>query len=110
MLSTCLPVYADTELDRDGLPRVSSAFTPRPPEADSVKDADLALTRKWLDFHAEPIAFEEQVLASIAGLASGLSSKCAPEQMSNLTPIRKEVDQLRVRGAAWLRRRQELES
>ena len=87
------------------------AFTPHPPEAESVNDADLALTRKWLDFYAELIAFEEQVLVSIAGLASGLRPEVrARAEESNLIPIRKEVDQLRVRRAAWLRRHQELES
>lgn len=48
------------------------AFTPDPPEAESVKDADLTVTQQWLDSYAELIAFEEQVLAPRAtrGLAA----------------------------------------
>ncbi len=64
-----------------------------------------------LDSYAVPIAFEEQVLASIVGLANGLKPDVrARAAENNLIPIRKEVDQVRARRAAWLRQRRELES
>ena len=88
----------------------TQAFVPDPPEAESVKDADLTVTQQWLDFYAELITFEEQVLASIVSLANELRPDVrARAEESNLNPIRKEVDQLRARRAAWLRRRRELE-
>jgi hypothetical protein len=87
-----------------------SAFVPDPPEGENVNDADLTITRQWLDFYAELITFEEQVLASMVHLAEGLRPEArARAEESNLIPIQYEVQQLHVRRAAWQRRRQELE-
>ena len=86
------------------------AFVPDPPEDEDVNEADVTVTRQWLEFYAELIAFEEQVLASMVDLADRLRPDLrARAEESNLIPIQNEVAQLHVRRAVWQRRRQELE-
>jgi hypothetical protein len=86
------------------------AFVPDPPEGEKVNEADLKTTRLWLDFYAELIAFEEEVLSSMVVLAGGLRPEVrARAEHSNLAPIRHEVAQLQRRRDAWRRRRNELE-
>ena len=82
-----------------------------PPDAgEDVGSADLVLTDRWLRFYDELIRFEERALAGMQSLASGLSSEVRGRvQQSNLSPIERELQQLRDRQLTWERRRQELE-
>ena len=81
-----------------------------PDEGQDVGSADLELTDHWLRFYDELIRFEERVLAGMQSLASGLSSEVRGRvQQSNLSPIEREIQQLRARQLAWQRHRQELE-
>ena len=85
---------------------------PAPPvEREDVRHADIRATRHWLGFYADLIAFEERVLDSMYTLAENLTPEIRDRvQQSNLTPMRREVKQLRDRRAVWERRRRELET
>ena len=85
---------------------------PAPPaEREDVKYADIGSTRHWLAFYSDLIAFEERVLDSMRNLAEGLRPELRQRvQESNLSPMRREVEQLRDRREVWERRRRELEA